>query len=380
MSKKEDVAAAFSFRFGKAPQWICRAPGRVNIIGEHTDYNGGFVLPMAINHSVWIALRPRFDKEVRVYSLDFGESISFSLSNPKRSGPSWSEYIKAVAWSLIQGGLQLKGWDGVIGGDVPIGAGLSSSAALEMAAARAFAIAAELDWNPVEMAKICQRAENEWVGVSCGIMDQVISALAREGHALLLDCRSLDYRYVPIPSMVSVIILDTVTRRGLMDSAYNERRRQCEEAAKFFHADSLRDVKLEDFYSLADKLDPDVRKRARHVLTENQRVLQAVEALQNDEEQLLGQLMNESHQSLRDDFEVTNRELDLIVDIAQKQDGCNGARMTGAGFGGCAVAIVNPKKVLSFIERVKNEYKAATDLDPRIYLCTAVNGAEVNPA
>ena len=232
--EKEDIVQHFRSRFGQAPRWIVRAPGRVNLIGEHTDYNDGFVLPLAIDRAVWIAFRPRADRRVLVHSIDFDESGEFSLDDLAQQQAGWIEYLKGVAWVLGEAGHKLVGWEGVMSGDVPLGAGLSSSAAVEMAAARTFAASGNLPWDPAVMAKLGQRAENRWIGVNCGIMDQMISAAGKAGHAMLLDCRSLATQPAPLPAGVAVVVLDTSTRRGLVDSAYNERRAQCEAAARFF--------------------------------------------------------------------------------------------------------------------------------------------------
>ncbi len=231
-SGRGGVEAHFVHHFGGAPRWIVRAPGRVNLIGEHTDYNDGFVLPLAIDRAVWIALRPRTDRRVAVYSVDYDQAGEFSLDDLRHEQAGWIEYLKGTAWALQDAGHGLTGWEGVLHGDVPLGAGLSSSAALEMATARAFAVAGNLDWKPAPMAMLGQRAENKWVGVNCGIMDQLISAAGRAAHALLIDCRSLDTQPVPFPPGVAVAVLDTTTRRGLVDSAYNQRRSQCEAAAR----------------------------------------------------------------------------------------------------------------------------------------------------
>jgi galactokinase len=228
---KQKVIDYFQEIFGEKLALLVRAPGRVNLIGEHTDYNDGFVLPMAIDRAAWIALRPRDGRGVRIYSIDYEEMSEFSLE-ALHKGEGWAEYIKGVANELKAVGMQVKGWDGVLGGDVPNGAGLSSSAAVEMAAARAFAAVSGFDWEPARMAQVGQRAENHWVGVNCGIMDQMASAAAQAGHALFLDCRSLEYEHVPLPDDVAVVVMDTSTRRGLVDSAYNERRAQCEAAAR----------------------------------------------------------------------------------------------------------------------------------------------------
>jgi galactokinase len=369
------VLAEFTRRFPNAPRHVVRAPGRVNLIGEHTDYNAGFVLPLAIDGAVWIALAPRTDQTVHVHSLDFNETAEFSLVDIKRGAKGWLEYLKGVAWCLQQDGVRLSGWQGVIAGDVPVGAGLSSSAALEMATARAFAAVSGIPWQPEAMGKLCQRAENQWVGVNCGIMDPLISAIGRAGHALLIDCRSLEFQPVPFPASTTVVVLDTATRRGLVDSAYNERRSQCEAAARFFGLPALRDVSLEMFEAAAHRLDDVTRRRARHVVTENARTLQAAEAMRRGDAVTLGRLMNDSHLSLRDDFEVSSHELDAMVEGGRQETSCLGIRMTGAGFGGCAVALVRADGAQKFTAVVAQRYQAATGHTPRIYVCKATEGA-----
>jgi galactokinase len=374
---RERVMREFASRHGGPAAFITRGPGRVNLIGDHTDYNDGFVLPMAIDRAVWIALRPRRDGQVSVHSLDFGETREFSATSDAHGDQSWVEYIHGVAWALRESGRPVCGWDGVTMGDVPVGAGLSSSAALELAAARAFAASCNLDWAPTAMALLAQRAENEWVGVNCGIMDQLISAAGEAGHAMLIDCRTLETRAVPLPSGTAVVILDTATRRGLVGSAYNERRSQCESAARVFGVKALRDVDLATFERRSPELNSVTRKRARHVITENARVLAAADALTAGDVQTVGRLMNESHDSLRDDFQVSRDELDIMAEIACALPGCHGARMTGAGFGGCAVALVNAADTTSFTRDVEREYERATGLRPAIYVCSAAQGASV---
>ena len=388
MSVEQDqVSVAFAERFGCSPRWIVRAPGRVNLIGEHTDYNDGFVLPVAIDRAVWIALAPRDDSRVVVRSLDFDEEAEFSLNrllakdgSLNNRGSGWIEYLAGTAWSLQSAGYELAGWDGLLVGDVPLGAGLSSSAALEVATARAFASAGGLDWDPVEMAKLGQKAENQWVGVNCGIMDQLISAAGRRDHAVLIDCRSLETRPVPFPPGVAVVILDTGTRRGLVDSAYNERRGQCEAAADFFGVQALRDVERRTLDAKASQLDETVLRRARHVITENDRTLAAVEAMGKGDFETLGQLMIESHVSLRDDFEVSSNALNAMVDSANAHPACVGSRMTGAGFGGCAVAMVESDAADSFSNSVAADYEKQTGHRPILYVCRASSGAEVMEA
>ncbi|MEN8097909.1 MAG: galactokinase [Chloroflexota bacterium] len=377
MTLQGKVTAAFVEHYGALPAFVVRAPGRVNLIGEHTDYNDGFVLPMAIDRAMWIALQPSGNRRVSVHSLDMQETALFDLDELKHNGPTWVEYIKGVAWALQEDGYPLLGWEGVMVGDIPIGAGLSSSAALEMAAIRAFLAVSSSDWDPAAMARIGQRTENEWMGVKTGIMDQMVSAAGEADHALLIDCRSLETEAVPLPPDTAVVILDTGTRRGLVDSAYNERRQQCEAAAAYFGVPALRDVDLAAFQEQARRMDGTVFRRARHVVTENHRVLQARSAMLKADAVTLGQLMNASHVSLRDDFEVSSQALDNMVEIAQQQDGCYGARMTGAGFGGCAVALILSSSAVNFVENVTFEYTAATKLKPSIYVCQAAQGAEL---
>jgi galactokinase len=373
----DTVTRTYEERYGSAPPAVVRAPGRVNLIGEHTDYNDGFVLPIAIDRAIWIALTPRDDSTVRVYSIDFDQEITFDLDHLENTNDGPAEYIKGVAAALQREGYSLRGWQGVVGGDVPVGAGLSSSAAIELAAARAFAVASGFAWDPVKMALAGRWAENKWVGVNTGIMDQMISAAGRADRALLIDCRSLETELLPLPPETAVVVMDTATRRGLVDSAYNERSAQCEAAAQFFGAPALRDVTTAQIEAAVGSLDPVVLRRARHIVTENERVLRSKDAMLNGDAASFGQLMNASHDSLRDDFEVSSSELDTMVNIARGEDGCYGARMTGAGFGGCAVALVREDAAEGFAERVTAQYQQQTGLEPALYICKATDGAAV---
>jgi galactokinase len=358
------------------PQVVVKAPGRVNIIGEHTDYNDGFVMPVAIDRFTWIAARSRTDSRVKLTSLDFVNTIEFDLQDIRKDKEGWGEYFKAVAWILEEKGYPLKGFEGVVTGNVPIGAGLSSSAALELALCKMFAEVSNFDWVPPEMAKLSQEAENRWVGVNCGIMDQMISACGKENQALLIDCKDLSMQTAPLPKGTSIVVMDTSTRRGLVDSAYNERRQQCEDAAKFFGVKTLREVDINQLEEVKDKLSELVYQRAKHVISENNRVLEAFKAMKNNDSETLGQLMNESHESLRYDFEVCNSALNTIVGIAQKQTGCLGARMTGAGFGGCAVALIKSDSAEKFVQEVSKDYHEKTKLDAKIYVCKISDGAQ----
>ncbi len=377
MTLRDHVIHAFEKQFNASPAFVVRAPGRVNLIGEHTDYNDGFVLPLAIDRATWIALRPRPDRQVVVHALDLDEQDIFHLDDLAPRPGSWANYVRGVAWALRQHGCVGPGWEGVMAGDVPIGAGLSSSASVEMAVARAFAAVAGWPWEAPRMALIGQYAENKWVGVNCGIMDQMISAAGVADHALLIDCRTLETTPFPLPAGIAVAVLDTATRRGLVDSAYNERRAQCEAAARHFGVKALRDVTIAQLEAARAELDPVTYRRARHVITENNRVLQACEAMRKGDAVTLGGLLNASHISLRDDFQVSSRELDAIVEAAQAHPGCLGARMTGAGFGGCAVALVQEAATGAFVASVAERYTARTGLTPRIYICRATAGAEV---
>jgi galactokinase len=375
MSLKNRVIEAFVQRFGERPSLIVRSPGRVNLIGEHTDYNDGFVLPMAIDRAVWVALRPRHDGGVLVYSLERSEPAEFELSELEYEDDGWVEYVKGMSKMLQDAGHDLTGWEGVLTSDVPIGSGLSSSAALEMAVGIAFAAASHFPFDGIEMACLGRKAENEWVGAMTGVMDQMISANGKAGFALLIDCRDLTMTHIPLPAETAILVMDTTTRHDHTDSGYNERRKSCERAADFFGVSHLRDLSIDEFASRASDLDEVTMRRARHVLGENARVLAAVEAMQAGDAETLGRLMNDSHASLHHDFEVTNEELDAMARIAQAQSGCFGARMTGGGFGGCVVALVEREKVTEIEAAAAREYEAATGLRPKIFLTHAADGA-----
>lgn len=377
------ISQFFETYFNAKPKFIVRAPGRVNLIGEHTDYNAGFVLPIAIDREVCIALNPRDDDTVRFFSLDLKIDSVFNIYS-LTSSDGWLEYPKGVANQLIKAGYELKGFDAIITGDVPSGAGLSSSAAVQLATAKAFSMSSGFEWDAIKMAKLSQQAENEWVGVNSGIMDQMASAACKKDFAMFLDCRSLEIQHAPLPKGVSVVVLDTSTRRGLVESAYNERRSQCEAAARWFGVQALRDVDIEGIrdwrlenekWKVESGLSEVVMKRAHHVITENERVLEAIQAMQDGNVKQLGELFNQSHASLRDDFEVTNDALNMIVECATQQTGCYGARMTGAGFGGCAVALVDEENVGAFVKAVEIAYKHKSGLEASVYVCQASEGA-----
>ena len=377
MNLKEKSQKEFIECFGGKPEFFVQAPGRVNLIGEHTDYNEGFVLPMAIDRSIWMAVRRTADRNVRIYSLDYHRMQEFNLNELQKRVFDWSEYLKGVAWSLQATGYNLSGFEATLTGDIPIGAALSSSAALEIATAQAFSAVSSFTWDAPVMARLCQRAENEWVGMHCGIMDQLICATGQKGHALLIDCRTLETEAVPLPEEIQVMILDTTTRRKLVESAYGERRKQCSTAAQWLRVASLRDLNPEAFDRRSQHMNALLKKRARHVVTENARVLAAVAAMKKGDMQTLGRLMDASHASLRDDFEVSGQELDLMVACARSIPGCLGARMTGAGFKGCAVALVRSGQAKNFQYRLAEDFKNATGLTPGIYACRPEAGANI---
>ena len=376
---KDIISQEFSNRFGYPSEYVIRAPGRVNLIGEHTDYNDGFVLPMTIDRSIWMAVNKRDDQKVVLHSMDFDEHLDLLLDDI-RTVDNWGNYVTGVAWALNQAGYELKGWEGVLLSEIPKGAGLSSSAALEMAVAKTFSEIGGWPFDPPKMAKIGQRAENEWVGANTGIMDQTIVASGKTGHALMLDCRNQSTKYVPLPEGYSVVIMDSATRHTHTDSGYNDRRAQCEEAAQFFEVSPLRDVSTDEFYSKSDELEELPRLRAKHVITENARVLRAVTALSAGDVNSMGGLMAESHVSMRDDFEITNKEIDILANIAQSHVGCPGARMTGGGFGGCVIAFVKDVDINDFIESVEKSYKKKTGIDPEVFSVRAVDGVESFPS
>ncbi len=375
---RERTLQAFTARYGARPSRWVTAPGRVNLIGEHTDYNEGFVLPAAIDRHVVLAIRPRADRTVNLFAADFDEGASFDLDDIQfDTRQRWSNYERGVAWALQNAGHTLAGMDVALSSDVPVGSGLSSSAALEVATTCAFQVLCGLEIDGVQRALLCQKAENEFVGMRCGIMDQYISALGQRDHALMIDCRSLGYELVPIPAGVSIIVCDTKVQRGLVDSEYNTRRQECETGARLLGVRALRDVTPDMFEKRAAELPETTRRRCRHVVYEDQRVLDSVAALRRGDLAAFGELMYRSHVSLRDDYQVSCKQLDIMVEAARRVDGVLGARMTGAGFGGCTVNLVKTEAAESFKRQVAADYMEATNLHPAIYVCAAEDGARV---
>ncbi len=386
-NRNPELIAAYQDYFGSNPSHISIGPGRVNLIGEHTDYNDGFVLPVAIKRDVRVAFRPRSDRKVRLFSVEYSESFEFNLDeiahNPDKL---WTNYVMGVAWSLAERGLHLTGIDAALSGNVPRGSGLSSSAAIEIATALAF-LHASGQINALsgpQIAKAAQRAENAFVGVNCGIMDQFISIMGAENHALLIDCRTLDYTLAPMPENISLVIGNTKASRSLASSAYNERRAQCEEGVATLQSvlpeiRALRDVTCAQLEQHKALLSETVYRRCRHVIGENERVMQTVAALASGDLAQVGRLMNTSHESLRHDYEVSSAALDTMVDAMRSVAGCYGARLTGAGFGGCAIALVEPGREQAIADTIYEQYPKVTQLWPEVYTSKASAGARVEP-
>lgn len=379
MSLKTITHQVFSDVYGYAPTHTIQAPGRVNLIGEHTDYNDGFVLPCAINYQTVIACARRDDRQVRVIAVDYDNAQdSFSLDEPivRTEEPMWANYVRGVVKHLQKRHADFGGVDMVISGNVPQGAGLSSSASLEVAVGTVLQQLYSLPLDGAAIAVNGQEAENQFVGCNCGIMDQLISALGQKDHAMLLDCRTLGTRPVSMPKDVAVVIINSNFRRNLVGSEYNTRRQQCETGARFFEKPALRDVDLTQFEAAEAKLDPQVARRVRHILTENARTLEAADALSNGDLKRMGELMAESHASMRDDFEITVPPIDTLVEIVKAKI-CDrgGVRMTGGGFGGCVVALMPLDLVDQVKAAVEKQYEAKTGIKETFYVCKSTEGA-----
>ncbi|EJF7711242.1 MULTISPECIES: galactokinase [Providencia] len=378
---KQTVATSFEQTFGYQPEIYVQAPGRVNLIGEHTDYNDGFVLPCAINYQTMTAAAKRDDRIIRVVAADYhNECDEFSLDSDITFLPEkmWANYIRGVVKFLLQRGFSFNGCDIAVSGNVPQGAGLSSSASLEVVIGQTLKALYQLDISQQDIALNGQQAENQFVGCNCGIMDQLISACGDAGHALLIDCRSLALFPISIPDDLVVMIINSNKQRGLVGSEYNTRRQQCEEAANLFGVKALRDVTFDDFLQQQHQLSPVVAKRAKHVISENERTLAAAKALTQNDLLQLSELMAQSHISMRDDFEITVKEIDTLVDIVKSVLGVQGGvRMTGGGFGGCVVAVMLQQCVQPVIDAVEAQYQKVTGLQADIYVCQPSSGASV---
>ncbi|MBS9781144.1 MAG: galactokinase [Gammaproteobacteria bacterium] len=374
----QTVSNVFQKHFGNAPTHLIQAPGRVNLIGEHTDYNDGFVFPCAINYQTVVAAQKRTDNIVRVIAVDFDEaSDEFTISEKiEPSDTLWANYIRGVVQFLHQRGYEFSGADIVVSGNVPLGAGLSSSAALEVVIGQTFKELYGLNISQADIALNGQQAENEYVGCNCGIMDQLISAKGEDSKALLIDCRDLSTQAFSIPDSLAVMIINSNKKRGLVDSEYNTRREQCESAAKQLGVKALRDATLTDLQQSSIPLDSDTFKRARHVISENDRTVAMADALKNSDIAKISQLMRASHNSMRDDFEITVPEIDFLVETIDKALGnTGGVRMTGGGFGGCVVALVPHSRIEEIQLLIADTYEKQTGLKESIYLCQPSAGA-----
>jgi galactokinase len=375
-----ELAHVFRQHFGTEPE-IFSAPGRVNLIGEHTDYNDGFVLPSAIGFYAHVAVAPRGDRRLVLRSTEFEEVFEADLAREtltKLGG--WCDYVLGVAAQLLHHGIRLPGANILVHGEVPIGSGLSSSAALEVASAMAFLKLANAEMPLKEIAKLCQRAENEFVGAHVGIMDQFVSCHGREGNAVMLDCRSLDYELVPIPKSIEFVICNTMVKHELSGGEYNLRRQQCEEGVrilkdKYSEIRALRDVSIEQLKAEISSMPEIIYKRCLHVVAENDRVLQTASLLPAGDLKGVGKLMAASHASLRDLYEVSCTELDVMVEAAQDLPGFIGGRMTGGGFGGCTVNLVEVQHAPQFAEMIAQRYRAKTTIFPEVFICSAADGA-----
>lgn len=376
---QELVKTTFQREFAGDATQLFSAPGRVNLIGEHTDYNDGFVLPCAIQFETVLASRlVPGSSQIEIFAADYQELHVIDLTETVQpvTTPRWANYVRGVVAGLQQRGLALPGCQLVVGGNVPQGAGLSSSASLEMVLGLGLSTLAGAPLSPRDNALNGQQAEHQFAGCQCGIMDQLVSAAGLAGQALLLDCRSLDYQTVPMPESLQVLIIHSNVKRGLVDSAYNERRQQCEAAAQFFGVKALRDVTLEQLEAARSQLDPLIFARARHVISENNRTEAAAVALKNGDIKTLSTLMAQSHQSMRDDFAITVPAIDfLVAEVAAICGERGGVRMTGGGFGGCVVALLPADLVEPVCQHLSKVYPAAHQLEPTFYLCQASAGA-----
>lgn len=388
MTLEDKARGEFRRRFGGEPTVVVRSPGRVNLIGEHTDYNDGFVFPVAINRAIWVAAAPRPDRRAVIHALDLDDVADFDLGQVARKRVGhWSNFGRGVAALLQEKGHSIPGLSAVLTSDVPIGAGLSSSAALEAALALTWQALDGFDMGRVEMALLCQQVEHRFVGSLCGIMDQYIALLGERGHALLIDCRSLEYEPVPLAlekgGGTAIVICDSKMSRSLAaGSAYNDRRASCHEGVRLMAEHlpgirALRDVSPEQFRELSALLPEVVRRRCRHIISENDRTLAGAKALRRGDLAAFGGLMKESHYSMRDDYEISLPELDALVEAAWQVEGCHGSRLTGAGFGGCTVSLVEVGALDDFRERVSVAYERDFGRRPTIYTCSAEDGAEV---
>lgn len=391
-TNKMELNSFFQQSYSRRPSLHVRAPGRVNLLGEHVDYNDGMVLPVALDRAVYLAASPTDDQIIRLQAIDLGEASAFRVDQVRdkvdlegRPLPTWAHYPAGVAWALQEAGLEVNGAQVAYTSQVPIGAGLSSSAAVEVGFAALWRAMGGWAVDNLSLARLCQRAENQYVGVACGLMDQFASACGVEGHALYFDTRSLEWQPLPLPGGTVIVIADSGVRRSLTSSAYNERRKACEQAVEILRSYlpgicALRDVSPPEFAAYSVFLPPDVARRAEHIIKEIARVESAVRALERQDAQIFGALMYAGHASLRDLYEVSTPELDVLVEITRQLPGCYGARLTGAGFGGCTVNLVDENYAEGFIQSLSEAYQQRTGRQAHVYLCRASAGVEVKPA
>jgi galactokinase len=376
----DSLRKQFRSEFGGEPQVFC-APGRVNLIGEHVDYSEGLVLPLAIDRACYALAQPRRDRRLRIRSIQFDQTVEYAVNDPHRNTQEWAAYVRGVSWALEQSGDHIPGADILVSSDVPLGAGLSSSAALEVSSALALLATSGRHKDLTTIARLCQRAENEYVGMQCGIMDQLVACFGKKDHAILIDCRTLETTPVPLDgAKVSVIVANTMAKHALVSSEYNRRRTECEEAVRRIRARkpsvrTLRDVTWAEIEAEAANWPEPIRRRARHVTTEIARVEAAAVALQAGRYEEVGRLMAASHESLDSDFQVSCAALNTMVSLANELPGCIGARMTGGGFGGCTVNLVWANQAGSFAKELAQRYKQATSVQPDVYLCEPSDGA-----
>src|SRR5487761_147675 len=382
MTSPDALRKTFAEMFDAMPR-IFRAPGRVNLIGGHLDYNEGWVLPIAIDRSCFVAAKDRNDRLLRINSVQMQETFECHLDDPRPQEHHWSNYVRGVAWALQETGPSIEGADLLISNDVPMGAGLSSSAALEVSTALALLHLSGLEMDRVQLARICQRAENEYVGMRCGIMDQLVACCGRRAHALLIDCRTLEIESVPFDeSSIAVVVANTMVKHALAASSeYNRRRIECDDAVARIRAlrpevRALRDVSWPEIEQIASPWPDNIRHRARHVTTEMLRVHAAAAALRKGDFAELGRLVSEAHVSLDNDYEVSSIELNLMVALAKQIPGILGARMTGAGFGGCTINLIRPERAAEFADNLAKSYAVRTGITPDVYLCRASDGVE----
>ncbi|MGI6259557.1 MAG: galactokinase [Anaerolineaceae bacterium] len=390
MNIRNSVIRSFKAQFGKDPDYVVKAPGRVNLLGEHVDYNDGLVLPIAIDRATWLAFSPSGSAENHLIAKDLRQSCKFTsrsvktkLTSDGKPLPSWAFYPAGVCWAAEERGLECPAINGVYSSNIPRGSGLSSSASVEMVFVLSWQTLANWGLSPMERALLGQKAENQYVGVQSGIMDQFASACGEENAILVLDCRNLDWRTIPIPSNYAYIVADTMKSRRLSSGEYNKRRADCEEAVRLLSAHlpglkSLRDVTPDTFSKLAGTLPERIEKRSRHVVEEIERTFEAITLLESGDLPAFGKLLNQGHISLRDLYEVSIPELDIMVRLAQNIPGCLGARLTGAGFGGCTINIVEEELASDFVSVLAESYHTATGINPDIYLCHAAKGASLD--